>query len=216
MSATVVGSNNMKLYQIYIYNNYEDREAKETIAIATTPENRDEIVEIFNRYVSMFPNLNEKWREILTRSNAAIHESVELFPKPKPTRHPLQAATTSTVELIQYRKEQLEKGNVEQAQAVLDEINEINERNYRINRYNQGLTEEYQATCDENDRNRDKYVYSKLTEQEHEFLREVQNMPFSDIGIGWDEIESDTFFTAPHFEHLVNKLALSLHNLGKA
>ncbi len=34
----------MKLYLIYIYNDYEDSQLRETVAIATTPENRDDII----------------------------------------------------------------------------------------------------------------------------------------------------------------------------
>ena len=173
----------MIAYSIYT-DNYEG--GSDVIAIASSPESRDAMLRELHEYKLIQYQL-ENARHLARAREIAFQRSFDKSnPKPTPPKH---VKNQPTKELIEYRKTQSDKGNVEQANAVQEEIDSIERANRERTENRRIELDTFNDTCNriesEYQARRDEY----LTETEKKLLS--TNFPRFDYDFEVEEIVMD-------------------------
>lgn len=153
-----------KFYGIYV-NSEVDEGEDVFIALTDSEEKRDSFIEVIQSYIDNGDAFNRLHREAVDRQLELRREAKDKFPTPEPVYDDTIPPSVSPAALIKYRSEQIAKGNVEQADATLLEIKEIERSNYLNNEKRKGHTVEWQNACTDVYTLRERYVFENLSEK---------------------------------------------------
>ena len=194
------------LYGIYVDPQYEDA-PKELIAIAEDIETRDFMISMIITYINDSKRLDGHWMRLGNELKALKDAAEEKYPIPVPLRNKDVPGPVSTLELINSRKEMLERGDIAQASATLNKISEITEQNRINNELRKGYSPAYWEEVNLVKLQRDNYVQMALSPELRLYCNLSKNLNVPSISeVSWGEIKLNVFFNHPDILKLVDEI----------